>query len=167
MEKPLGLAEVFSSNCTAAFSILFFPCFLSFASFFLLPSEISSVMEEGREQGMMRVMMLWFFSPFCSLGADLHLSCSQDWVNFLLVPGHALNVTAAGVRIHLELVTPPSAGISPWKGGSGLGTAQGGLGCPRNSWGWHSELWAGDKVGTRHSWDWMILELFPNNSVEG
>lgn len=22
-------------------------------------------------------------------------------------------------------------------------------------------------VGTRHSWDWMTLELFPNNSVEG
>lgn len=35
---------------------------------FLLPAEISSVIEEGREQGMMRVMMLWFFSPFALLG---------------------------------------------------------------------------------------------------
>lgn len=67
-EQPLPLAEVFGSDCTATFSTQFFPYFLSFASFFLLPTEISSMVEEGREQGMMRVMMLWFFSPFALLG---------------------------------------------------------------------------------------------------
>lgn len=65
-EQPLLLAKVFGSDCIATFSTQFFPYFLSFASFFLLPTEISSI-EEGREQGMMRVMMLWFFNPFALL----------------------------------------------------------------------------------------------------
>lgn len=102
--QPLPLAEVFSSDCTATFSTKFFPCFLSFASFFLLPTEISSMIEEGREWGMMRVMMLWFFSPFALLGL-ICICAAAKTGNFLLFPGLVLNVTSVGVKIDLEFVT--------------------------------------------------------------
>lgn len=32
--------------------------------------------------------------------------------------------------------------------------------CPRKGWRWYSELWAGEKVGIRHTLDSMIWEGF-------
>lgn len=122
-EQPLPLAEMFSSDCTAASSMQFPLCFLSFT---FLSAAFRNFLDDGAEQGAGRMMMLWFPSPFFSFGADLHLSCSYHGVNVLL-PGHVLNVTTAGVRVELEFVTPPSAGISPWTGCSGLGL-------PREVW---------------------------------
>ena len=34
--------------------------------------------------------------------------------------------------------------------------------CPRKGWRWHSELWAGDKVGMGHSLDSVVWEGFSN-----
>lgn len=166
-EQPLPLAEVFSSDCSATFSTQFLPCVLSFASYFLLPTEISSMIEEGREQGMMRVMMLWFFSPFALLGLICICAAAKTRVNFLLLPGLVLNVTSVGVRIDLEFVTSWSGGIC-WKGWSGLGKGcLGNFGVPipgdvqgttevaLSALGW-------DKVGTGHSLASMILEIFSN-----
>uniref|UniRef100_A0A674H3P0 Peptidase M14 domain-containing protein n=1 Tax=Taeniopygia guttata TaxID=59729 RepID=A0A674H3P0_TAEGU len=56
-----------------------------------------------------------------------------------------------------------AAGISSWKGCAGLGREVWSAHpwrCLRNSWRWHSELWAGDKVGIGHRVDSMILAGF-------
>ena len=74
--------------------------------------------------------------------------------------GNGLRLGQGRLRVGSSRNFPMERVLRPWQGlPSELWSAHPWR-CPRNSWRWHSGLWAGDKVGMRRSLDSMVWELF-------